>query len=128
VDYPYEFGIGTAIGPSSIPSYLFDLDVKAPRQTFIPSQEYKELGNGDVIGRGYSEIEWYFEYLSDEETIVLRSYCPTGSGLVYVRTPDEDLNWHTYYARMIWPTSPPDVDNDYRMKVEIKFIILEQID
>jgi len=125
VDYPYEFALGSALAPD----YLFDLGITdAPMQVYSPASEYKELGNGNVVGRGFSSIEWYWEILSDANTQTLRAFCPTGSGLVYVRSVDEDLAWHTYHARMIWPTDPPDVDFDYRKKVAIKFIILEQID
>lgn len=121
---PYEYAIGSALAPS----YLFDIGVTAPKQLYSPASEYKELGNGDVIGRGYAVIEWYWAFLSDAEVTTLRAFCPTGSGLVYVRSLDADLDWHTYHARMIWPTDPPDVEIDYRMKVAIKFKILEQID
>ena len=118
----YQYAISTT---ATGLNYLFDLGVVAPKQAYQPASEYVELGNGDVQARGYSVIEWYWEYLSDAETTALRVFCANGSGEVHVRSLDEDLVWRTWRARMIWPTDAPDIDSDFRMKVAIRFNILE---
>ena len=121
---PEEFGLSTSL-PAT---YLFDLDIKQPKQAYQPYSKVLELGNGTVKRMGYDVIEWYWAYLSDDETITLTAICPNGSAEVYVRSQDENLAWHTYRAKMIWPTDTPEIESDFRMKVTARFKVLETID
>lgn len=121
----YQYALGTT---ESNLQYLFELKVKPPRQLYKPYSRILSLDDGTEKGTGWAVSEWYWAYLSDAEWTVLRTYCGGLSGEVYVRTLDEELNWHTYRAIMVMPTEPPDVENDARMKVLVMFKLLEQVD
>jgi len=124
MDSPYEFAIGSDAGSIE---YLFDIPIIPPKQTYQPFSKYLQLGDGIVRGMGRAVIEWYWAYLTSAEAAALRALCPNGSAEVYVRSVDDSLTWHTYRSIMLWPPEAPDIDNDYRMKVPIKFMVIEVI-
>jgi len=124
VTQEYEYAIGADAGSLE---YLFDLDIKPPRQSYQPFSKWLDLPDGSRRGAGFPIALWEYAYLSDAEATQLRALCPNGSGEVHVRTLNDSLVWHTYRAMMTWPEDEPEVEIDHRMRVTIRFRILEQV-
>lgn len=120
----YEYAIGATVDTVD---YLFDLDISAPRQSYQPFSSHLELPDGSLRGMGFPVILWDYAYLEPDEATQYRALCPNGSGEVHIRSLDDGLVWRTYRANMMWPTEEPDVTIDHRMKVTLRFRVLEQI-
>lgn len=103
------------------------LRVCEPSQLYSPYSKILEQEDGSERGTGWPVAEWFFSYLSDSEYNVFKTLCPGISNTVYVRTLDDLLAWHTYRAIMALPHEQPDVNNDFRMKMVVRFKILEVI-
>ena len=121
----YQFALSTIATPLN---YLVEYGVRAPRQHFQKYSEFKECGDGSVIGRGWPFFEWYWSVIEQAERDILKSFCPDSSAEVYARTLDEELDWHTYRCQMVWPLASPDIQNNSSFKLALRFIVLEQID
>jgi len=104
--------------------------VRAPYQSFKPHSKVVALGDGTTRGVGWPVAEWHFSVIPKAERDILKALVPSPalSAEVYLRTLNEDLEWHTYRAVMAWPPDPPDVQNDSSLKLTIEFKILEEID
>lgn len=119
----YQYAIGTTAGDMT---YLFALNITAPLANFKPYNQVVELGDGSVIGMGWSVAEWYWSFLTEEERDLLRTYCPALSAEVYIRTLDENLDWRNYRALMIWPEAE-DRQVGASMKFQLTFRIREDV-
>ena len=108
--------------------YLFNLGIPAPKQAYQKYAKTYILGDGTTRGAGLPKVEWYWGFIEKEARDALKVFCPNGSAEVYVRTLNDELEWHTYRAVMIWPVGPPDIANDASLKFALTFRILEQID
>jgi len=122
----YQFALSEIADPVN---YLVEYGVPAPYQHFQKYSEGKAAADGTVTGRGWSWFEWYWNYLSQTHRDIIKAFCADDlSAEVYARTLDEELVWHTYRCRMVWPVESPDIQNSHSMKVSIRFIVLEQMD
>jgi len=121
----YQYAIGADAGSVE---YLYDLGIIPPRQHFQKFSKYVTTGNLIERGMGFPIIEWYWAFLDSDSADTLRAIVPDDSGEVRVRSLDDDLDWHTWRAVMVWPQDAPDVEKNHRLKVSVLFKCLEQID
>lgn len=122
---PYQYALSEIETPLN---YLVEYGVRAPRQSYQKYSEAKEAGDGSITGRGWPFFEWFWSVINQTERDILRSFCPDDSAEVYARTLNDDLVWHTYRCKMVWPLEAPDIQNNSTMKLSIRFIVLEQMD
>lgn len=112
--------------------YLFEMGVKAPRQTFRPYSTVKMTGGGDEVGQGWALDEWEWGFVDDAiARNALKTYCPNGlSSDVYVKTYNDFLAtpaWRIYRAKMLWMPAGEERQNDHRMKFTIRFKLIEDV-
>lgn len=109
-------------------NYLVEYKIPYPLQHYQRFSEAVIAADGSVVGRGWPVISWYWSFLDREYRDILKTFCPDSSAEVYVRTQDEELDWHTYRCKMNWPVQSPDIQNNFSMKLNIFFLVLEQMD
>jgi len=122
VIYPYMIG-----ATYESMAYLETLKIVAPLQAFKPYAIAVERGDGAVLGQGWAQVKWYWSFISEAERDILKGYCTGLSAEVYIRTLDEELDWHTYRTVMIWPVEAEDRQVGASIKFELTFRIKEEI-
>jgi hypothetical protein len=120
----YQYAVGPTLESMQ---YLFVARVTAPQQTPIRYSRILTLGDANDRGTGWPVSEWYYPWMEPSEYNFYIGICPNQSGDVYVRTLDYLLAWHTFRAIMGWPKDNPEIQNDCRMKVLLRFKLLEQV-
>lgn len=96
-----QFAIGTVNPPTNIETLPTPLPV--PRAVFRDYAELITAASGRVYGRGYPYCQWTFSRLTSAQRAQLKSFCPSASANVYIRTLADDDAYHTYQAVMQWP-------------------------
>lgn len=66
---------------------LESLEISDPDFTFQPFAEVIETLAGTSYGRGFAIATWSWAALHNAQRKILRTYCPTESGIVYITTP-----------------------------------------
>jgi hypothetical protein len=120
----YEYAIGTTVESMQ---YLFQLKVKAPKQAFNPYSRLLSTNDGGEDGTGWPVAEWYYSFLTQTERDTLKTFCPGQSADVYVRTLNDDLEWTTYRAKMLWQFEAPEINNNATIRLTLRFRLLEVI-
>lgn len=96
----YQFAIGTS---SSVITDLYDLKVVAPRESFLPSSERRDLSDGSVGDYGFASAEWHWDFLRRDQWQTLKAFRSGASTDVFLTTRNQFNQWNTYQGKMIWP-------------------------
>jgi len=123
----YEFKIGTTQGTLTLLSEL-TVPVHWPLQTFQSYSVEKGLGSGLSKGLGWSICTWNFGFLSKNQRDQLKQFCPNLSVSLYIRTLDDDLDWHDYSCKMKWPFDAEERTCGRSLKVTLVFYALDELE
>lgn len=122
-----QYAIGTT---QETMQYLFQLGVPEPRSEYKPFAIAVQTGGLGVLGQGFPTDLWDWNMIREPARAVLKGFCPGLSAQVYVRTYNDSLAtpaWEVYRARMLWTPEAEDRQNNARLKLMIRFRLLEQL-
>jgi hypothetical protein len=123
-----DYKIGSTSSVTSLDALT--TPVPDPFETFKPYSEVVTTGSGREVGLGWAESTWDFGYLDDAQRNQLRTFCTTASNQVYVRVYNDSLStpaWKIYRAIMVWMHEGEERRNDKRLKLTLKFKLIEDV-
>lgn len=81
-----------------------------PDWDFVPYIGYADVGDGSRLGIGYPTANWHWNFLTQAQRDILKTYCSTGLSahiLIKTRTNEPDAygsyEFKTYECIMYWP-------------------------
>ncbi len=95
------FEIGATLGSMAT---LVSRQAIEPKATFTDYSNIVKLGSGLVKGLGFPQAEWYYEYITQTQYDVFRTFCPTVGASVFIATLTNDMAYVRYTALMEMPT------------------------
>ncbi len=100
--YSYEIGLNYG-GMTNVEELATPLP--APKSTFRPYSQRRNLGDGTVRGLGWVIATWRFGILKPALRDQLRTFCAGASAEVYIKTRKNNTldAYQVYTAVMIWP-------------------------
>lgn len=100
--YDYKIGI-TSGGMTNLE--LLTVPIPNMQSFYKPYSETVQLGDGNLFGRGYPQVDWIWNLLKREQRDQLRTFCTGASAVVYIRTRINDNadEYKNFQAVMIWP-------------------------
>lgn len=98
----YEYKIGSTLGGIQLLNAL-NPPVIWPRHDFTPYAEQRVLGNGKMRAVGLPKANWYWDFIYAAQWDVLYAYRTGVTTSLFIRTKDENDDWKTYAADMVWP-------------------------
>lgn len=99
---PNEFKVGTSQAGLTLLSQL-TVPVPEPFCEFVPYSKQSSLSDGNVRGNGFPQAKWDWKFLTSAQRDQLRSFCAGASSSVWIRTWDEEGDYHDFNCIMIWP-------------------------
>lgn len=115
-----NYKIGSSLGT------LTSLDLLAtpivdPKHVAHNYSSQDDLADGSVRGMGWPFIEWRYGYVTQAQRDMFRTFCPSSSSIVYIRTKQNESadGFKTYRAVMIWP-----LNEDKRAGRRMDFILM----
>ena len=125
-DNVYRLGHAQAVSPMS----LVQLAIAEPHTEWLGFPITRITGSGLVVGDGFAQCKWTFDYLTYAMVTALFHFIGTGaSGKATIRTRD-DLNvWNMYRAIMNRPKIPDEMSPAFLgyKDVTIRFTHLELV-
>jgi len=117
----YQIG-NTLVGMVTLSS----LGIDDPTVVPVHSANTEMLGDGNQRGVGWSQGEWRFHMLDQDEFAALRPYCPEPglSSDIYIKTVKTGGGMQVYSGLILWPQIEQTGADDCFMDVTIRFIAL----
>lgn len=120
----YNFKIGTTLlGMTNVEELTIPL--QPPRYAFKDFQESVQTPSGISKGLGYPSATWYWGFLTNEQLLQLRTFCPGESATIFIQTftneveEDGDDELLVFTGVVHWP-----VEQDRQAHKAIDFTLL----
>ena len=124
VDTPYTTSASSATA-YDVPMMNLenDLGIPAPKSPFSPYSTLVNLADGTVRGAGWRMTDWKWDFLTHVQRDALRVFCPSASNTVCMttRTVDNNDEYQTYNAVIVWPQPPEDRFAGRRLNFAVHF-------
>lgn len=120
----YKYAVSTTSTDVSF-VYLFEQNIPAPLNTYKPSTQVLQLGNGGVRLAGFPQCTWYWASLEAAERAFLRTYCPDAyAENVFIKTLNHNNEWVKAQTIMVWMPEGEQYSIDNSLGVTLSFRIL----
>jgi len=119
----YQYKIGSSYATLTNLEEL-STPVFAPRHSLLTYSKPTRLGNGAIQGIGWIQTEWYWDFLTQAQYTMLKSFCSGLSADVYINTRKNSGTYQVYAAKMLWPQKEPEFTNDKVLSFTLQFIQL----
>jgi hypothetical protein len=103
-----SYALGTSAPPAAIDTLLGATALtgsRLPQDRFYAAEQTLDRVDGHQADQGLPYVVWAFGVLSQAMLDNLRVICPGRSADVYLTTRDDDGNFETYTAIMLWPVN-----------------------